>query len=313
MKTAFKKIIAGLAVGLLAVCLCVIPKKAKAADDNETTYTQEYNFIFVTLSVQYSFKSLGSYSPNYITGPLRFQVYNTKLNSVGSVFTVDYMYTFGNNNGGISGYMLSSGSATPYCWYVPANGTTMSGTGYSQGPALTITKETSETITGTLKAYTTGLYNNTSGVAIGFYVTFNFEVGYKKYTFATDGNSLCAAHGQTVPLTTTIATISADSFSAYNEGYNAGKIEGYETGYDEGEEAGNKAGYAEGKAAGFIEGRDAPDYSFKEFFIGFGDAFVTIWMGMLNFEFLGVNIAGLIGTILVVCLVIFIVKIVKGA
>lgn len=313
MKTVYKIYAAIAAAFVFGLTVIPFTKIARAANDNETTYGEEYNFILVTLPVQYSFTGFGSYPPKYVSGPLRFTVYNTISNNTGSVFTVDYLYTFGNNAGSVSSFLLSQASITPWFWYVPANGTTMSGTGYAQGPALTITKETSDTIVGTLKSYTTGLYSSSPTQDTGFYVTFNFETGYKKYTFKTDGNWDVDAHGQTVPLTTTIATISADSVSSYNEGYNAGKVDGYTNGFTDGEVKGKGVGYNQGYSDGYLEGREAPEYSFKEFFLGLGDAFVTIWTGMLNFEFLGVNIAGLIGTILVVCLVIFIVKIVKGA
>ena len=288
------------------------PVTAKAVDDNETNYGNEFNFINVTLPVQYSFTGIGSYSPKYVTGPLRFVVYNTTSNTSGSVFTIDYVYTFGNSNGNISSFLLNSPSISPWFWYVPAQGTTMSGSGYASGPALTITKEVSDNITGTLKSFTTGLSTDLTDRENGFYVTFTFEGGYKKYTFTTNNNWIVLSHGQTVPLTTTIATISADGVASYNEGYNAGKIDGYNNGYTDGENAGKGVGYNKGYTAGYNEGREAPEYSFKEFFLGLGDSFVAIWSGMLNFEFLGVNIAGLIGTILVVCLVFFIVKIVKG-
>lgn len=189
MKTVYKKI-AVIITALFVISISFLPfaKAAKATDDNNPTYGEEYNFINVTLPVQYSFTGIGSYPPKYVTGPMRFMVYNTKTNNTGSAFTVDYLYTFGNNSGTVSSFMLSQTKISPWYWYVPANGATMSGTGYALGPDLTITKETSDTITGTLKEYTTGFTTYSPNKNDGFYVTFTFEAGYKKYTFKTNNN-----------------------------------------------------------------------------------------------------------------------------
>lgn len=311
MKTVYKKIAVAI-TALFVVSLSFLPftRTAKAAGDNEPTYGEEYNFILVTLPVQYSFTGFGSYPPKYVTGPLRFTVYNTKTNNTGSAFTVDYLYTFGKNDGTVTSFMLSQAKISPWYWYVPANGATMSGTGYGLGPDLTITKETSDTITGTLKSYTTGLTTDTTGVGRGFYVTFTFETGHKKYTFATDNNWTVKAHGQNVPLTTIVGTIAADTISSYNEGKNIGYTTGYNEGFEAGRNAGDKKGYNRGYNEGYTAGRNAPDYSFKEFFIGLGDAFVTIYTSMLSYEFLGVNIAGLIGTVVVIITILIVVKLI---
>ena len=311
MKIIYKKIVVAITT-LFVVSLSFLPltKRAKAADDNETSYGEEYNFILVTLPVQYSFTGFGSYPPKYVTGPLRFTVYNTKTNNTGSAFTVDYLYTFGNNAGTITSFLLSSAKISPWYWYVPANGATMSGTGYGLGPDLTITKEVSETITGTLKSYTTGLVASAPNKNNGFYVLFTFEAGHKKYTFTADNNWDVEAHGQNVPLTTTVGTIAADTIGSYNEGKNIGYTTGYNEGFETGKIAGDKTGYNRGYNEGYTAGRNAPDYSFTEFFIGLGDAFVTIYTSMLNYEFLGINIAGLIGTIVVIITILIVVKVV---
>lgn len=311
MKIVYKKIVVAI-TALFVVSLSFLPfaKSVKAADDNETSFGPEYNFILVTLPVQYSFTAMGSYSPKYVTGPLRFSIYNTVTFSTGSVFTVDYLYTFGNTNGGIISYLLSQSTVKPYYWYIAANGTTMSGSGLAQGMTLNVLREVSETITGTLKAFTTGLYANTQGQDVGFYVTFNFETGYKKYTFYADNVSEVKAYGHTVPLTTTIGTISADTIGSYNEGKNIGYTTGYNEGFDAGKSVGDKTGYNRGYNEGYTAGRDAPDYSFSEFFIGLGDAFVTIYTSMLSYEFLGINLAGLIGTIVVIVTILIVVKVV---
>lgn len=311
MKTVYKKLVVAItALFVVSVSFLPLAKRVKAADDNEPTYGEEYNFILVTLPIQYSFTGFGSYPPKYVTGPLRFTIYNTKTNNTGSAFTVDYLYTFGNNSGTVSSFMLSQAKISPWYWYVPANGATMSGTGYGLGPDLTITKEVSETITGNLKSYTTGLVSSAPNKNNGFYVTFTFDTGYKKYTFTADNNWDVEAHGQNVPLTTIVGTIAADTIGSYNEGKNIGYTTGYNEGFEAGKNAGDKTGYNRGYNAGYTAGRNAPDYSFTEFFIGLGDAFVTIYTSMLNYEFLGINIAGLIGTIVVIVTILIVVKVV---
>lgn len=90
----------------------------------------------------------------------------------------------------------------------------------------------------------------------------------------------------------------------YENGYNSG----YNQGYTEGKQQGNTDGYNSGYNKGYSDGRTAPEYSFTEFFTGFGQSFISIWDGITNHTFLGINIGGLIGVTLMISIVAIVVK-----
>lgn len=90
----------------------------------------------------------------------------------------------------------------------------------------------------------------------------------------------------------------------YENGYN----NGYNQGYNEGKAQGNTEGYNNGYNNGYTDGRTAPEYSFTEFFTGFGQSFISIWDGITNYTFLGINIGGLIGVTLMISIVAIVVK-----
>ena len=123
------------------------------------------------------------------------------------------------------------------------------------------------------------------------------------------------------------------------EGHEAGYTEGYDVGYTEGIDVGNETGYSNGYNDGLWEGyedgyTDGEKYgwdngfgagqndmaeitrSFKEMVFAIFDAPVTLIDGMLGFEIFGINIAGLVKTIItlaVVSLIVFVIlKFAKG-
>ena len=79
----------------------------------------------------------------------------------------------------------------------------------------------------------------------------------------------------------------------YNEGYSSG----YSSGYAEGEVAGYKDGYGVGNGVGYNNGYSAGveaggNYTFFSLISAVIDAPVQAFMGLFNFELLGVNLAG---------------------
>lgn len=90
----------------------------------------------------------------------------------------------------------------------------------------------------------------------------------------------------------------------YENGYN----NGYNQGYTEGKQQGNTEGYNNGYNKGYSDGHTAPEYSFTEFFTGFGQSFISIWDGITNHTFLGINIGGLVGVTLMISIVAIVVK-----
>ena len=117
------------------------------------------------------------------------------------------------------------------------------------------------------------------------------------------------------------------SFLGYNDGLVVGNASGYESGLIEGHEAGytegHEAGYTEGEKYGWDNGFGAGQNdmaesttAFKEMVFAIFDAPVTLIDGMLGFEIFGINMAGLVKTIItlaVVALIVFVIlKFAKG-
>lgn len=91
----------------------------------------------------------------------------------------------------------------------------------------------------------------------------------------------------------------------FNQGYQEGLLDnqsniyynGYNTGFDD--------GFEDGKITGAIE---ANDYSFFSLFGAIFDAPVTLFISLLNFEFLGINLWSFITSLLTLAIILFVVK-----
>lgn len=78
----------------------------------------------------------------------------------------------------------------------------------------------------------------------------------------------------------------------FKEGYDSGYSIGENVGYDKGYTTGNNVGYNNGYNAGRIDGiADANNYSFFSLISAVIDVPVQAFMGLFNFELLGVNLA----------------------
>ncbi len=83
---------------------------------------------------------------------------------------------------------------------------------------------------------------------------------------------------------------------SYSKGYNAGYSSGYNIGKDE--------GYTEG----FSQGTSSDPYGFTDFMFSALDMPGRIIYNWLNFEFLGMNLAGLVATIITLIIVAYVIK-----
>lgn len=315
MKIVYKIGGAIAAVFIFGLCLIPFSKTAKAAEINEPQPSADYIFTKIGISEKVQFAVFGtSSSPAYVFDGLTFGIYNTTTFSTGGAFTYDYIYTAINDTGGRGNINLINTSATKisniYTFYLPPIGSAVTSTKrYIQFPLYNFL-EYSSTISGQITSYTIGPYRSANVEHNdGFYVKFNFEVGYKKYYFYDSAHTIMSPSKD---VTSVIQVASADTIGSFNQGKQEGYNNGYYEGYNDGKADGERTGYNTGYTAGYQEGRVAPEYSFKEFFIGLGDAFVTIYTSMLSYEFLGVNIAGLIGTIVVIITILIVVKIVMN-
>lgn len=314
MKIVYKKIVVAI-TALFVVSLSFLPfaRKAKAADINEPQPSADYIFTKIGISEKVQFATFGaSSSAAYVFDGLTFNVYNVTTFTTGGSFTYDSINTTINDTGGRGNINLINQSPTQisniYTFYLPPIGAAVTSTQrWIQFPMYNFL-EFSSTISGQITSYSIGPYKHTNvEYNNGFFVQFNFEVGFKKYYFYANSFSLTAPSST---VTSVIQVASADTIGSFNQGKQEGYNNGYYDGYNNGKTDGDRIGYNRGYTNGFQEGRQAPDYSFPEFFIGLGDAFVTIYTSMLNYEFLGINIAGLIGTIVVIVTILVVVKVV---
>lgn len=309
MKTVYKICAAIAAVFVFGLCLVPIKRTAKAADINEPQPSAGYIFTKIGISEKVQFATYGaSTSAAYVFDGLTFNVYNTTTFSTGGAFTYDSLNTTINNTGGRGNINLINQAPTQisniYTFYLPPIGAAVtSAQRWVQFPMYNYL-EFSSTISGQIKSYSIGPYKHNVEYNNGFFVQFNFEVGFKKYYFYANAYSLMAPSST---VTSVIRVASADTIGSYNEGKKDGFTNGYNEGFKDGQKDGDITGYNRGYKKGYGEGRTAPEYSFKEFFVGFGNAFVTIYSNMLNYEFLGINLAGLIGTIVVIATIAIVV------
>ena len=164
-----------------------------------------------------------------------------------------------------------------------------------------------ESVSGLMTSYSINRYKteNTSYYC-GISITFTFQNGYKIYNIYDESLVINFVSVQSFPRVYPLTTYVSSDSEAVKEAYDRGSQAGYNNGYD----VGKSDGYSNGYSVGYNEGREAPQYSFKEFFLGFGNAFVSLWKNILSFDFLGVNLAGLVGSVLVVIVILFVLKLI---
>ncbi|MBQ7348166.1 MAG: hypothetical protein IJW55_09420 [Clostridia bacterium] len=200
----------------------------------------------------------------------------------------------------------------------------------------------SETVTGSdlvysFKGFAEGCYGLTDD---DYYLTFpdeyacGYSTGYENGYYTGEANGL--GTGYTNGYEAGYADGETDTYlPAYNEGvadgnsigYENGYTDGYDVGHTDGEAVGEQTGYANGYAEGEKYGWDngfgagqndmaETQGSFKDMVFAVFDAPVTLIDGMLGFEIFGINLAGLVKTIItmaVVAVIVFaILKFSKG-
>ena len=299
-------------VGVIAISLFLPvyrnylkPTTAKAANDNDPVVT-DYQGVYITPPLDFYFSDFGvSYPGRYMPVGWRFFIYNSPSFSTGGGITTDMLYTINGNGTYVTNNISFSSVALGFFYTPPLNNTASK---WYNTIELTTAHLFSETVSGRLTSYEISIYKH-NNVECGISIRFNFQTGYKIYNLYNTSKLITFVSSQTFPrLYVYDYTIASDS-EITRDSYNKGKTDGYNIGYDAGKSNGRALGYQEGYNAG----RQAPQYSFSEFFAGFGAAFLNIWNGILNFEFLGVNIMGLIGCVLVVALVLIVLKIIGKA
>lgn len=310
MKTLYK--ICAIIATVFVFGLCIVPfnRTAKAADINEPTYSDRYSITTINIAEWIQWREIGNEpSPAMILNPLQLTIYGTKDGNTEYDIPSDTVRLWNTSTGNYGTENLPkvgfNSMFEAYMLNSPTENTTVTNYQRYISMVLWCKAEMSDIVSGEILSYTVAPYKNTTlPYNNGFSVQVNFTNGYKKYNFYMTGYQLSLPSTST---TTAIQINSTDTINSYYDGYSKGKEEGYNNGYKVGEQTGSKTGYDKGYTKGYNDGRTAPEYSFKEFFMGFGNAFVTIYSNMLDYEFLGINLAGLIGTIVVIATVAIVV------
>lgn len=104
---------------------------------------------------------------------------------------------------------------------------------------------------------------------------------------------------------------------SYNVGYNNGYSQGSTAGYSQGESVGYSNGYSNGITVGYNNGYNegietGSDYTFTSLVSSFVDVPVQTFMGLFNFELLGVNLAGFFTGLMTLAFIITIVRLLMG-
>ncbi len=106
--------------------------------------------------------------------------------------------------------------------------------------------------------------------------------------------------------------VMADYESAYYNGYESGKLEGLEEGESKGYSDGYNDGLVVGEGNGFnkglAQGTSEDPYGLGDFVYTVIDMPGRFLANLLNFEFLGVNLAGLVTAVLSLLIIVFVVK-----
>lgn len=300
-----------LKVGAFVCALCITVFSslwiitASAADDNDPT-TTDYSGVYITPPLDFYFSDFGSsYSGRYFPVGWRFFLYNSPTFSTGGAITTDSLYTT-NSNGVYSLIQIAfQSSAIGFSYTPPLNNTAPN---WYNSITLNTSHFFSDKISGRLTSYEISKYTENS-IECGISFRFNFQEGYKIYNFYNSAYYITFVNTQTFPrLYIYDYTIAPDAEISRDSYYR-----GLEDGYDNGFTDGKSNGYASGYQVGYNEGRVAPEYSFKEFFLGFGNAFVSVWKNILSFDFLGINLAGLVGSVLVVIVIFVVLKLIGKA
>lgn len=144
----------------------------------------------------------------------------------------------------------------------------------------------------------------------------SFEVGFYFYPGTSNGLSNWIPYNARIYLPN---SLNADYTSGYNqgysEGYTSGENIGYTNGYSTGENDGYSSGYKAGETIGYNNGysvglENGGKYTFFSLISAVIDAPIQAFMGLFNFELLGINLAGFFTGLLTLAFIITIVRLV---
>lgn len=144
----------------------------------------------------------------------------------------------------------------------------------------------------------------------------SFEVGFYFYPGTSDALSHWIPYNARIYLPNSLnADYTSGYKQGYSEGYSSGENIGYTNGYSSGESAGYSSGYSAGETIGYnngySQGIEAGDkYSFFSLVSAVIDAPIQAFMGLFNFELLGINLAGFFTGLLTLAFIITIVRLV---
>lgn len=148
-------------------------------------------------------------------------------------------------------------------------------------------------------------YNDSNGYSV--------QVDLKVWTSASSSSSEFSYF--VLPSRSYVLGSTLNSDDSYNMGYTAGQSAGYSNGYTAGQSSGYSEGYSAGDTIGYNRGYSAGvevgnDYTFFSLVSAVIDAPIQAFMGLFNFELLGINLAGFFTGLLTLAFIITIVRLV---
>ncbi|MCR5483509.1 MAG: hypothetical protein K6E99_03815, partial [Bacilli bacterium] len=96
-----------------------------------------------------------------------------------------------------------------------------------------------------------------------------------------------------------------------SDGYTSGYNKGIDEGYDNGVEDGTTTGYQNGYNTGYTEGTQASNY-LRNVVFAIADTPIRVFKQVFGFEILGINIAGIVLSLMSLMVVIYLYKVFKG-
>ena len=127
-----------------------------------------------------------------------------------------------------------------------------------------------------------------------------YQAGYDQGYSSGESNGYQT--GYTEGQESVLGIVDGEKQEAYDIGYGNGRQDGYLDGLNDGSMQGYDRGYGEGKFAGESEAHTTLN-SFKEMVFAIFDAPGVLIDGILDFEIFGINVAGLVKTVITLALV----------
>lgn len=143
------------------------------------------------------------------------------------------------------------------------------------------------------------------------YSSFNNQLSY--YLTAGGINNTFQRHYSSANTINTLNAIYNDG-KLFKSNYNSPTNENFTNGYNQGLKEGEKNGYSQGYSAGLADGiKDNTIFNIFNGILNIAMVPVNFFLGIFNFEILGINMAGFVSALLTISIIIFLLRMIKGS